>query len=1121
MLVKMVLKLLRSNMKKYIIFSLLFVNLGFGQNIPQNFMPQIIQSNPTVSQILKFKETPVSLNTGVSNISIPLYSLSVDNVNIPVNLNYHSIGFRVNEIASNFGLGWSISANSVITRSIKGKPDDTHYGYIFTTLKTNNISIEQIKSGISNNNLDLEPDSFSINLPNGKSIDFMFKQNLNDNRLNVICFPLSDVKIIPIYYNYQIRSFEVIDTDGTKYYFGENNMYDINNSRNYEFDYETGSLPAEIPNSAVNYISTWHLTRVVTAKNKTINYTYRNEIFHTINSCDFSNQTLVFEYIPQKYLEYRKNNILSGRNGSNKVLQVIETDKERIEFLPGPLREDLNYSNLIEKIIVSDISNTKIEEIKFVHDYFISPSTHNYLGYGCDAAFDVNQIYKRLYLKEIKFLGKVISDEEYKYSFDYDTDVILPHRNSFAQDYWGFYNGENDNQDLIPSVFINTEKEFFLIENNENFLIKINNNNSKRNINPTYTKACMLNKITYPEGGYVVLEYENNKIPADTIIDRYIIDTHDKLDFEINTIDNFSSIISEGDYYIFIKNFDLDSKFINEYGLQYESASSICTPFDENGLANIDCSKFNILKLTTNQNVLELNKSVGTNGTIFKNEHFTAGTYTAKIYVKKVEWNSYPANNKPNIWLKINWLNRKLENERYFGGLRIKSIKTYNHDNNIKLSKSYNYNLSTNVSSGKYINFPIMKNVKNAEFLVYSNNGCFLEPGVEFLTINSGHTINFSSGSYAPLINKGNFLSYTQVKEITHDYINNLDKETNFTFSFYQPTFRYVDEPISILWENGNLMYKNAENYVENLVYEKNKINYAFGYDVNNLNFPYNPNIIPSCRPYALSRYVLWSEYIDIDSPLYSLETNNNYLKSTTTISDGITNIQENNYLSTNHLQLTSQINSTSSGDTLETKYSYAHEENNTALISKNMIGIPLKAEVKRNGELLSTQKTDYKDWSNNLLAPEIIKTAKGNQPLEDRIKYNVLDTTNGNPLEIEQIGGIKVCYIWGYNKTQPIAKIENATYNDIQPFEANLQALSNGTDEQGLITALNNLRTALPNAMITTYTYKPLIGISTVTDPKGDKQTYHYDSFNRLQFVKDAQGNILSENQYHYRTQN
>jgi YD repeat-containing protein len=54
--------------------------------------------------------------------------------------------------------------------------------------------------------------------------------------------------------------------------------------------------------------------------------------------------------------------------------------------------------------------------------------------------------------------------------------------------------------------------------------------------------------------------------------------------------------------------------------------------------------------------------------------------------------------------------------------------------------------------------------------------------------------------------------------------------------------------------------------------------------------------------------------------------------------------------------------------------------------------------------------------------------------------------------------------------------------------------------------------------AMITTYTYIPLVGVSTITDPKGDTQTFTYDSFGRLQNVKDKNGNILSENEYHYR---
>lgn len=205
-----------------------------------------------------------------------------------------------------------------------------------------------------------------------------------------------------------------------------------------------------------------------------------------------------------------------------------------------------------------------------------------------------------------------------------------------------------------------------------------------------------------------------------------------------------------------------------------------------------------------------------------------------------------------------------------------------------------------------------------------------------------------------------------------------------------------------------------------------------------------------------------------------------------------------------------------SQGEILTTKYFY-HTGN--SIYSQNRIAEIEHIETYKGSELLSKSKIIYDNtWANNVsYLPKTIVSAKGTNAFENRLLYNQYDEY-GNPIEIQQEGGITIVYIWGYNKTLPIAKIENATYAEVQAYESNLQNISNTGTEANLIAALNNLRTALPNAMVSTYTHKPLIGISTATDPKGDTQLYFYDNFNRLQFVKDAQGNILSENEYHYK---
>src|SRR5690606_35765115 len=108
---------------------------------------------------------------------------------------------------------------------------------------------------------------------------------------------------------------------------------------------------------------------------------------------------------------------------------------------------------------------------------------------------------------------------------------------------------------------------------------------------------------------------------------------------------------------------------------------------------------------------------------------------------------------------------------------------------------------------------------------------------------------------------------------------------------------------------------------------------------------------------------------------------------------------------------------------------------------------------------------------------------------------------------------GTKAVYLWAYyNEEYPVAKVENATLAAVKAALTttdlnNLKSATYSQDRHNMVTILNKIRTGLPNALVTTYTYDPLVGVTSITDPKGYTTYYDYDAFKRLEWVRDANG--------------
>ncbi|MEP1095938.1 MAG: RHS repeat domain-containing protein, partial [Cyclobacteriaceae bacterium] len=247
-------------------------------------------------------------------------------------------------------------------------------------------------------------------------------------------------------------------------------------------------------------------------------------------------------------------------------------------------------------------------------------------------------------------------------------------------------------------------------------------------------------------------------------------------------------------------------------------------------------------------------------------------------------------------------------------------------------------------------------------------------------------------------------------------------------------------------------------------------------------------------------------------------------------------------YASSAHVFPTKTETANSNGDVIETisKYppDYATPHTIVAdLVSRNRIAETIERITNANGtvaqavakkfeyhssisRIFQTEDYAYESDGTAIFTPSTDGYSFPSYQRKNIMTYDI----NGILREAQREENAKVVYLWGYNQTVPIARIINADLASVETVFT-MQELSDIkgntylNNDVGLRTILNKLRNdvLLPDAMVTTYTYDPLVGLTSMTDENGITIHYEYDQHNRLERIKDFDENKIREFDYQY----
>lgn len=443
--------------------------------------------SPTAASLGEVADQTVNIAVGKPNIRIPLLSVGSGDISLGVSLSYDASGVRVSEVPDWAGSGWTLNTGGVITRSVKGIPDERpDRGYLHNSARHTHLSqyvsngftlfelgqtttagesVRDILENIEDRTEDGEPDIFYYNF-NGNAGKFILGRDGEEP----ITIPQSDLDI-----DYSVGTgsiggetilwFTITTPNGVKYTF-DRLEYSIRQPGSSSTTYQPASA--------------WHLTSISSAMgDNTISLSYWPATGHNEVTYAYNNE--------EHELNATAGDEITYQSHARIYLDTITYKDRNIVFKREVRADSLGLSSGQTEHRLSSIEernheNTLIREFVLTEEYYSN----------------------RLFLKSIQekdSLGQSLPP----HTFDYYKADQLPPRLSRAIDHWGYYNGQEAHNDTMSS-FINRGPYYNFGADSVEFW-----NGAIRDVNTETSKYGVLEKITYPMGGSWSFEYEQNE----------------------------------------------------------------------------------------------------------------------------------------------------------------------------------------------------------------------------------------------------------------------------------------------------------------------------------------------------------------------------------------------------------------------------------------------------------------------------------------------------------------------------------------------------------------------------------------------------------------------------------